>query len=124
MQHGQAHLHPDHAAQQIRRGDEGLVEELDVAARAREGDGQGKRGCQVSQRTGKGHGELPNALVGVLLALGIGVGVEAADGQQQHGAEAQTQPCSHHQANGFSRRYRGNHYQKQPQAAGNAIIRG
>ena len=80
-----------------------------------------KRGGQIGQRTGQRHGKLAAALIGVLLALGVGVGKQAADGQQQNGAQPQAQPCGHQQARGLAHDDRGHHHQKQAQSARPAV---
>ncbi len=117
----QAGLHPHHAAQQIGGGDERLVEKLEIAAGAQKGSGQHQRRGQVGQRTGQRHGKLPAALVGVLLAFGIGVGKQAADGQQQNGAQPQSQPRRHQQPRGLPHHHRRHQHQKQAQAARHAV---
>ena len=52
-------------------------------------------GDAVDDGAGEGHGKLAEALVRVFLALGIGVGEQAADGEQQDGAQAQTKIGGH-----------------------------
>ena len=109
----QAHIHPDQAAQQMGRGNERHVEEVDVAARACECGGQHQRGGDVGQRSGERQNELGASLAGAFLAFGIGVGKEAADGQQQHGAQAQAEPGGDHEAGRLTHQHRGNKYEKQ-----------
>ena len=117
VQQRQPDLHPDHAAQQVSRGDERLVEEADIAACAGEGGGQHQRRRQVGDRAGEGKNELGAAAVGILLAFGVGVGEEAAEGQQQHGAQAQAQPRGDDEAGDFAGQNGGNQHQEQAEAA-------
>ena len=83
-------------------GDEGMIEELHIAAGAEDDAGSGERRADIGERTGQRKDELPAALIGDLLALRIGVGKQAADGQQQDGAEAKAQPCRRHEARCFT----------------------
>ena len=64
--------------------------------------GKHERGGQVCERAGEGEDELADTLVRKLLALGVGVGKEAAEGKQQNGAQAQAEPCGDHQARDFA----------------------
>ena len=64
---------------------------------------------------------MPAALVGDLLAFGVGVGKQAADGQQQHGAQPQSQPGSHQQPRGFAHRDRGHQDKEESQSARPAV---
>ncbi len=57
---------------------------------------------QLASGPVKRHGELADALVGGFLAFGVGVGEEAADGEQEHGAQAQAEPRGDHEARGFA----------------------
>ena len=123
MQHAQAGLHPHHAAQQVGGGDEGLVEEPYIAAGAQKRSGQHQRRGSVGQRTGQRHGKLPAALVGILLALGIGVGKQPADGQQQNRAQPQSQPRRHQQPRRLAHRDRRHQHEEQAQAARHAVRR-
>lgn len=102
VEDGQACLHPDHAAQEVGGGDPGLVEEAGIAAGAENDGSHGHGGCRIGDRAGKGHGELANALIGVLLAFRIGIGEESADGEQEHGAEAQAETRGDDEAGGFA----------------------
>ena len=117
VQEAEAGLHPYHAAQQISGGDQGLGEEMDIAAGAQERGGQNQGRGAVGEGTGEGHGKLAAAAVGVFLAFRIGVGKEAADGKQKNGAQAQTEPGGDQQASGFADEDRGNQYQEEAQAA-------
>ena len=97
MEQSEAGLHPDHAAQQVGRSDPGLVEEMDVAARAQKRGRQRNGGGEICHGAGQRESKLPDAPIGVFLALGVGVGIEAADGKHENGAKPQTQPRSHEQ---------------------------
>ena len=121
MQQAEAGLHPHHAAQQVGGCDPGLVEELDVAARAQKRRGQHQRRGQVGQGAGQRQGKLPAALIGVFLAFGIGVGKQAADGKQQNGAQAQAEPGGDQQARDLAHHDRGHEHEEQPQAARHAV---
>ena len=59
----------------------------------------------------------PAAVIGFFLALRVGVGKQAADGQQQNGAQAQTQPCRNQQARGFAHGNGGHEKKKERQSA-------
>ena len=118
----QANLHPDQAAKEMAGGDEGLVEEVNVAARACECDGQHQGGGDVGERSGEGEDELGASLAGALLAFRVGVGKEAADGQQQHGAQAQAEPGGDDEARGFSYHDRANKNEKQHKAAAQSFF--
>ncbi len=64
------------------------------------------------------------ALADALLALGIGVGEETADGQQQNGAQAQAEPGGDHEAGGFADQDGGDQHQEEAQAATHAAAVG
>ena len=99
----QAHedLHPHRAAQQVCGRDERLCEEVHIAAGAQEHGSQHQRRGPVGQGTGERDGKLPYAGVCVFLALGIGVGEESADGEEENGAQAQSEPGGDEQACGL-----------------------
>ena len=63
------------------------------------------------------HGELACAVIGQLLALWIGIGVEAAEGHEENGAQAQSQPCGDEQARGFAGNDGGGEGEEQSHAA-------
>ncbi len=86
-------------------------------AGAQKGRGQQQRGDQVGQGTGQSHGKLPAALAGAFLALRIGVGKQSADGQQQNGAQPQSQPGSHQHPRRLAHQHGEDNHQKQGQAA-------
>ena len=118
----QSHIHPDQAAQKMGGGDEGLVEKMNVAACACECGGQHQRRGQVGQRPGEGEDELGASLAGAFLALRVGVGEEAADGQQQHGAQTQAEPGRGDEAGGLADQDRGNKNEKQHEAAAHSVF--
>jgi hypothetical protein len=71
----------------------------------------------VGQWAGQGDRKLSSALVRNLLAFGVRVGKEPADGQQQHRAQPESQPCSHQQPRGFAHRNRGHQDKEEGQSA-------
>ena len=73
--------------------------------------------AQIDDGAGERHGKLAEALIGVFLAFRIGVGEEAADGEQQDGAKAQAKIGSHDEARNFSHEYRRDEDKEEPEAA-------
>ncbi len=102
MEQAQKRLHPDEAAQQMRGCDEGMIEETDVAAGAEDDAGSGERRAYICEWAGSGQDELPGAAAGDFLALRIGVGEQAADGEKENGAQAQAEPRGNQEARGFA----------------------
>ncbi len=102
VQQAETQLHPDQAAQQACGGNEGQIEERDTAADAQNGRGSGKPCAPIGQRTGKRQNKLPGAVIGFFLAFRIGVGEQSADGQQEDGAQAQTQSRGNHETGGLA----------------------
>ena len=121
VQQAQAGLHPHHAAHQRSGGDPRLGKKFDIAAGAQKRCGQQQRRGQVRQRTGQRQGKLPAALAGALLAFRVGVGKQSADGQQQNGAQPQSQPCGHQQPRRLAHHHCSHQHKEQPQAAPNAV---
>ena len=78
-------------------------------------------GGQVGHRAGERPGATGRCPVGVLLAFRVGVGEQAADGEQKNGAQAQTEPGGNQQARGFADDDGGNEQQEQDQAARPAV---
>jgi len=78
-------------------------------------------GGAVGEGTGKRHGKLAAAAVGALLTFRIGVSEEAADGKQENGAQAQTEPGCDQNASSFADDDRGYQYEEQGQATGNSV---
>jgi len=72
--------------------DEGMIEERHTAAGAKDDACGGERRADVRERTGQREDKLAAALTRDLLTLGIGVGKQAANGQEQNGTEAKAQP--------------------------------
>ncbi len=64
-----------------------MGEKFDVSTGADEGCRKHQRRGAIDDRAGERHGKLAEALVGGFLAFRIGVGEEAADGEQQDGAQ-------------------------------------
>jgi hypothetical protein len=60
---------------------------------------------------------LTEALIGVFLALRIGVGEESADGEQEDGAEAEAKIGSRDEARSFSHEYCRDEDKEEPYAA-------
>ena len=80
-----------------------------------------QRRGQVGHRAGEGDGELAAALVGVLLAFRVGVGKQAADGEQQNGAQAKIEPGGNQEPCGFAHDD-GGHEDKKSKAARPAVV--
>ena len=80
----------------------GRGEELNVSAGTNEGRGDHERGDEVGHGAGESHGELANALVGGFLAFGIGVSEEAADGEQEDGAQLEIEVRRNDEARSFT----------------------
>jgi hypothetical protein len=95
-------LQPDHAAHQRQGVTKGSAKSgklplapVTVAARTR-------AVARLAMGPESGEGVLGAAGVGQLLALGVGVGEEASDGQEQDGAQAQAEPRGGDEARGFA----------------------
>src|SRR5215469_3099926 len=117
MQHAQADLHPDHTAHEMIGRDQRAIEEMHVPAGADERAREHQRSDAVDDRPGKGHRELAEALVSSVLALRIGVGEEAADGEQKDCAQAEVQISGHHQTRSLADHDSGDTKKEETQAA-------
>jgi hypothetical protein len=121
MQKTQTRLHPHHAAYQHPGGDPRLGKEFYISAGAKKRRSQQQRRGHVCHGTGQRHGKLSAALAGAFLTFRVRVGKHSADGQQQNGAQPQTQPCRYHQPRRLAHYYCGHQHKKQSQAAPNAV---
>ena len=122
MQDGEAGLHPHHAAEQKRGGDEGLAKEVDIAPGTQECGGQHEGRGGVGHRTGERDGKLAGTLVSFLLAFGIRVGKQSADGQKENGAQAEAKPGCHQQPCCFPDDDCCREHEKQANAAQCAVV--
>jgi hypothetical protein len=117
VQNAEAGLHPNHAAQEPGSGNPRMGEEADVSSGANEGGGQHESRGAIGDGAGKGHGELAEALVGVFLAFGIGVGKEAADGKEEDGAKAKVEVGRRDEARRFADNDGDDEHHEQAEAA-------
>ena len=63
----------------------------------------------------------PTPWLAILLALGVGVGKQAADGQQENGAQAKAEPCGDQQPGNFAHDDGGHQNEEQAEAAPPAV---
>ena len=65
---------------------------------ADEGGGEHERRNAIDHRAGESHGELAKAVIRRFLAFRVGVGEEASDGKQKHGAQAELEIGGNHKS--------------------------
>ena len=79
-----------------------MIEEAHIAARAEDDSGSGERRAEIRERSREREDKLFASMIGNLLALRIGVGKQASDGQKQNSAKAKAQPRRGNEARGFA----------------------
>jgi hypothetical protein len=107
-------------AKQMAAVDERRAEKRNCGTCSEDDQRQDGGGGPVGERSGERKRILGASRNGSLLAVGVGVGEQAADGQQKDGAEAEIEPSRHHQAGGFAHCHRCHQQEKQCHSPGPA----
>src|SRR5215472_12346100 len=103
MKYAETGLHPHDAAQKVGRGDVRQRNEIEVSARADKKSGQGQGCSAIGQRTRSSQRKLASSAACDLLALGIGVREEPANGQEQNRPQFEPEPRGDEQARDLAR---------------------
>ena len=97
-----AEVEPEGGAEQVPGADERVGEEEDAGTAALEQAGDEPGDEQVRERAGEGEGVEGRGFAGVFLRFRVGRGLEAADGEEQDGAEADVVEGRSEGARGFA----------------------
>ena len=84
--------------------------------------GQDAGSGQVGDGAGEAEDKLGGSLGRAFLAFRVGVGKESADGEQEDGAQAETEPGGDNEAGRLADQNRRNQHQEEAQAATDAFL--